>query len=313
MSSSSSYIAHDPVEEPIPAGPASTVVKELAAGTVAGWAQVMVGQPFDIVKVRLQSSNAYSGAVDCAKQLVKNEGPLAFYKGTTMPLVGIGACVSLQFAGLQAAKRFFASRNAAHGRSDPDALSPGQFYLAGAFAGLGNSFASGPVEHVRIRLQTQQDGRYTGPVDAIRKIYRTDGLRGVYQGQGATLAREAHGYGVYFAVYELLVAREIKSNGLQGRGELSLGKSAVFGATAGWVMWMLNYPLDVLKSRIQTDAFPSSQQRRYPRGVRDAIPGLWAEGGFGAFWRGLGPTMIRSPFVNSATFVVFELTMRLLG
>ncbi|CEQ41969.1 SPOSA6832_03724 [Sporobolomyces salmonicolor] len=292
--SSSSYIAHDPIEEPVPAGAASTVVKELAAGTVAGWAQVM-------------SSDAYRGAIDCAKQLVKNEGPLAFYKGTAMPLVGIGACVSLQFAGLQAAKRFFASRNVAHGRSDPDALSPGQFYLAGAFAGLGNSFASGPVEH------TQQDGRYTGPLDAIRKIYRTDGLRGVYQGQGVTLAREAHGYGVYFAVYELLVAREIKSNGLRERGELSLGKSAVFGATAGWVMWMLNYPLDVLKSRIQTDAFPSSQQRRYPRGVRDAIPGLWAEGRFGAFWRGLGPTMIRSPFVNSATFVVFELTMRLLG
>ena len=36
---------------------------------------------FDIVKVRLQSSDIYSGALDCATKIAKNEGPLAFYKG----------------------------------------------------------------------------------------------------------------------------------------------------------------------------------------------------------------------------------------
>lgn len=68
-------------------------------------------------------------------------------------------------------------------------LSLGQYYLAGAGAGIGNSFVSGPVEHVRIRLQTQTSNIYSGPVDAVKKIYRADGLRGVYHGQGATLAR----------------------------------------------------------------------------------------------------------------------------
>ncbi|GAA6061338.1 hypothetical protein JCM10212_003228 [Sporobolomyces blumeae] len=312
----SSIATLDPVSPDLSldSAPGSTVAKELLAGTVAGWAQVLVGQPFDIVKVRLQAGNVqYAGAVDCARQLVKNEGPIAFYKGTTMPLVGIGACVSLQFACLQAGKRFFVSRNASSGQRNPDVLTPAQYYLAGAFAGIGNSVASGPVEHIRIRLQTQQDGRYSGPVHAIKQIYRSDGLRGIYQGQCATLAREAHGYGVYFAVYELLVANELKANGFSSRDELGLGKSAVFGAAAGWGMWLFNYPLDMLKSRIQTDAFPSSGERRYPRGMRDAAPALYRDGGASAFFRGLGPTMIRSPFVNSVTFVVFELVMRLLN
>ncbi|GAA5965305.1 hypothetical protein JCM3765_007158 [Sporobolomyces pararoseus] len=317
MSSPSTSVASlDPLSpelKPAPNG-SSSVGKELLAGTVAGWAQVFVGQPFDIVKVRLQAGNVqYAGPLDCAKQLVKKEGALGFYKGTTMPLVGIGACVSLQFACLGAAKSFFVSRNASNGQSHPETLTPFQYYLAGAFAGIGNSVASGPVEHIRIRLQTQQDGRYSGPVDAIKKIYKTDGIRGVYQGQGATLAREAHGYGVYFAVYELLVANEIKSKGLKSRDELNLGKSAMFGAAAGWGMWLFNYPLDVLKSRLQTDAFPSSGERSYPRGMRDALPALYKEGGAGAFFRGLTPTMIRSPFVNSVTFVVFELVMRVLN
>lgn len=62
---------------------------------------------FDIVKVRLQSSDVYKGTLDAAKRIATEEGPAAFYKGTAMPLVGIGACVSLQFAFLQAGKRFF--------------------------------------------------------------------------------------------------------------------------------------------------------------------------------------------------------------
>lgn len=39
---------------------------------------------FDIVKVRLQSSDAYKGALDCATKIVKQEGPLAFYKGASL-------------------------------------------------------------------------------------------------------------------------------------------------------------------------------------------------------------------------------------
>jgi hypothetical protein len=51
------------------------------------------GQPFDIVKVRLQTTSQYTSALDAATKIYKNEGPLAFYKGTLTPLIGIGACV----------------------------------------------------------------------------------------------------------------------------------------------------------------------------------------------------------------------------
>lgn len=69
-------------------------LKDLFAGATGGIAQVLLGQPFDIVKVRLQTTEQYKGALDAATQIWKNEGPLAFYKGTLTPLIGIGACVS---------------------------------------------------------------------------------------------------------------------------------------------------------------------------------------------------------------------------
>jgi hypothetical protein len=91
--------------------------------------------------------------VDCAGRLLRNEGPLAFYKGTLTPLLGIGACVSIQFGALEYAKRLFAARNATAGRGGEGGrdLSGGQLLLSGVAAGLANSVVSGPVEHIRIR------------------------------------------------------------------------------------------------------------------------------------------------------------------
>ncbi len=109
--------------------------------------------------------------LQCAGGILKNEGPLAFYKvgasllmlhlysyndttqGTVSPLVGIGACVSIQFGALEYTKRMFAERNrrAGIGGSDGTAFLASQLVLAGSAAGIANSVVSGPVEHIRIR------------------------------------------------------------------------------------------------------------------------------------------------------------------
>lgn len=42
--------------------------------------QTLIGFHSDIVKVRLQTTQQYSSALDAATQIFKNEGPAAFYK-----------------------------------------------------------------------------------------------------------------------------------------------------------------------------------------------------------------------------------------
>ncbi|GAA5800466.1 hypothetical protein HPULCUR_005896 [Helicostylum pulchrum] len=67
--------------------------QDLIAGTVGGWAQVIVGQPLDTIKVRLQTQPSpplYKNATDCFRQLVKQEGPKGLYRGVMPPLAGIG-------------------------------------------------------------------------------------------------------------------------------------------------------------------------------------------------------------------------------
>ncbi|KAK0673665.1 putative mitochondrial carrier [Cercophora samala] len=295
--------------EPAPSSGASQTFKDLFSGAAGGIAQVLIGQPFDIVKVRLQTSTLYPSALSAAKSIYTTEGPLAFYKGTLTPLLGIGACVSIQFGAFHSARRYLESVTPGFipGTSQ---LSYSQYYAAGAFAGVANSVISGPIEHVRIRLQTQPHGEkrlYSGPLDCVRTLTRQGGLgHGLYRGQAVTLVREAQAYGLWFLAFEWLMNSDARRNKVE-RKEVPSWKVALYGGLAGEALWLGSYPFDVVKSKMQTDGFGGEQ--RY-KNMRDCFSQVWRQEGARGFWKGLGPTLLRAMPVSAGTFAVVEMTMR---
>lgn len=272
------------------------------------------------MKVRLQTTTQYKGALDCASQILKTEGALAFYKGTLTPLIGVGACVSVQFGGFHFARRAFEARNAAkEGKSiedvasQPQPLTFAQYYASGAFAGVVNTVLSSPVEHVRIRLQTQPHGAarlYSGPLDCIRKLSASPNVfMGLYRGTSVTLLREAQAYGCWFLTFEYLMQNEAKRHQIQ-RKDIATWKVALYGGVAGVVLWISSYPFDVIKSKMQSDGL--GDKMRF-KSMRDAFAQTWRQDGAVGFWRGIGPTLLRAPPVSAATFAAVEMTMRLIG
>ncbi|KAJ5385187.1 Mitochondrial carrier protein [Penicillium concentricum] len=292
-------------------GGALRTVKDLAAGAAGGMAQVILGQPFDIVKVRLQTTTQYKSALECATQIFKKEGPAAFYKGTLTPLIGIGACVSVQFGAYHEARRRLEELNKK--KYANSALSYTQYYMAGSFAGLTNSVLSGPIEHVRIRLQAQPHGAgrlYSGPIDCVNKLAAQGGaLRGIYRGQAVTLLREAQAYGAWFMAFEFMMNQDAKRNNVK-REDISKAKIATYGGLAGEVLWLSSYPFDVIKSKMQTDGFGA--QQKYST-MRDCFKKTYAIEGLGGFWKGIGPTLLRAMPVSAGTFLTVELAMQALG
>ncbi|CCE65730.1 hypothetical protein TPHA_0M01550 [Tetrapisispora phaffii CBS 4417] len=282
------------------------VIKDLLAGTAGGISQVLVGQPFDTTKVRLQTSTTPTSAIDVVKNLLKNEGPSGFYKGTLTPLIGVGACVSIQFGVNEAMKRYFHSVN----NLNSETLSLSQYYLSGLAGGVANSFLASPIEHVRIRLQTQTssgaNADFKGPLDCIRKLRAQGGLM---RGLSATMLRESHGCGTYFLVYEALVANEVNKLKVK-RADIPAWKLCLFGAFSGTTLWMMVYPLDVIKSVIQTDNIKNPKNGN---SIRDVAKRIYGRGGLSAFFKGFGPTMLRAAPANGATFATFELFMRLMN
>lgn len=283
------------------------VFKDLFGGTIGGITQVLVGQPFDTVKVRLQSApeGTYNGALDVIKKLVANEGPRGFYKGTLTPLIGVGACVSVQFSVNEYMKRYY--DKALNGQQ----LSLLQFFNCGAAAGFANGFLASPIEHIRIRLQIQTGAvkQFNGPIDCAKKLFQSNGIRGIYKGLAPTLFREGVGLGIYFATYEALIAKQLQKDPKITRKDIPGWKLCLYGGLSGYTLWIGIYPVDVIKSKLQTDSLSKPTYNGSLSVVRD----IWTRNGIKGFYRGFIPTILRAAPANGATFAAFELTMRLIS
>lgn len=67
-------------------------LRSLAAGGFGGICAVVVGHPFDLVKVRLQTAEkgVYSSAIDVVRKSIAKDGlRRGLYAGVSAPLVGV--------------------------------------------------------------------------------------------------------------------------------------------------------------------------------------------------------------------------------
>lgn len=87
-------------------------------------------------------------------------------------------------------------------RSDPT-LSYAEFAFAGAFSALPTTLVAAPMERIKVLLQVDGQGdhpKYKGPVDCVRQVYKEGGLKGIFRGSTATVARDAPGSAAYVVV-----------------------------------------------------------------------------------------------------------------
>ena len=129
-------------------------------------------------------------------------------------------------------------------------------------------------------------------------IFRSRGFSGMYTGFPSHLTRDLLGTAVYFSIYETF--KEIATPSGQKAGPLihMLG-----GGLAGTFSWLIIFPIDMVKSVLQKDAF--SSRRRY-RGAFHFIQTKFRKRGFFGFYSGIGPQLVRSFPVHAINFLVYE-------
>ncbi|KAL0933359.1 Mitochondrial carnitine carrier [Colletotrichum truncatum] len=284
----------------------ATQLRSFAAGGFGGLCAVVVGHPFDLVKVRLQTADrgVYSGAIDVVKKSIARDGlRRGLYAGVSAPLVGVTPMFAVSFWGYDVGKSLVRST------SNPDApLTIGQVSAAGFFSAIPMTAITAPFERVKVILQVQsqrlQPGekpKYNGGMDVVRGLYREGGVRSVFRGSAATLARDGPGSAAYFAAYEYIKRRLTPKDPVTGKpqGELSLLAVTAAGAAAGVAMWIPVFPVDTVKSRLQTAEGNVS--------IGGVVREVYGRGGFKAFFPGFGPALARAVPANAATFLGVEL------
>ncbi|KAK0469560.1 mitochondrial carrier [Desarmillaria tabescens] len=254
-----------------------STINELLAGSVAGAAQVIVGQPLDTVKTRAQIAPSSKGPMDILIQTVRKEGFFALYKGMASPLFGIAGVNSLLFASYGVSRRII---------SPYPQLSLPQIALAGSMAGAANAILASPVEMFKVLMQ----GQYGSTTDRrLRRVVSDQwsqwGFRkGIMRGYWITVAREIPAYaGKFTSAY--------------GR-DLPVWALLASGSTGGISYWLACYPLDVIKSRVQLRPTP-------PSGT--PVQYIAHEGRAILAESGLSSSFSSIP-AAAATFAAFELT-----
>lgn len=120
-----------------------------------------------------------------------------------------------------------------------------------------------------------------------------------------TLARDGPGSAAYFATYETIKRRLTPTKPDGSPGDLSLTAVMTAGGAAGVAMWIPVFPVDTLKSRLQSaEGTPT---------IRGTVRELYGRGGFRAFFPGIGPAMARAVPANAATFLGVELAQKAMG
>lgn len=202
------------------------------AGYISGAAGILIGNPLDLIKTRLQAGTFYTPENAISQPPSTRFERLGFMvKGAAAPILGYGALNALLFVTYNRSMAAMSQDPA-----QPDNLT--KTWFAGAIAGLATFVVSAPTELIKCRAQVSTTRQSS--LDIARGIWKDGGVRGLYWGGGVTSIRDSVGYGFYFWSYELS-KRAIITPGKTEKPEWM--SVLLCGGIAGVVTWASVFPL----------------------------------------------------------------------
>ncbi|KAF1361615.1 mitochondrial carrier [Lizonia empirigonia] len=291
------------------------------AGYVSGAVGIIIGNPLDLVKTRLQAGPKHVADASTSTSTATTAAPRNFRgqfenAGTLVraPILGYGALNALLFMTYNRTLTLLSDSPAA-----PNSFA--KVFLAGATGGFASFVVSAPTELIKCRAQVSTE-RHATSWSIAKQIWMKDGIRGLYYGGGITSVRDAVGYGFYFWSYEW--SKQAWTSPDDTDRETAM-KVLMCGGFAGIVTWASIFPMDVIKTRVQTQILQSepvrtgeqqsllhAEGRRTQMGAIQIARHAYQTEGAGFFFRGLGICSVRAFIVNAVQWAVYEWMMRLL-
>ncbi|XP_051115073.1 uncharacterized protein LOC127240425 [Andrographis paniculata] len=269
--------------------------------------------PITVVKTRLQVAShntSERGVFSVARGILKTDGIRGFYRGFGTVVTGAIPTRALYLTALETTK------SAVLEVLEPFKLSePTQAAMANGVAGMTASVCSQavfvPVDVVSQRLMVQGysgHATYKGGVDVLRKVVKSEGIRGLYRGFGLSVATYSPSSGVWWASYgasQRFIWRILDDrNAPPSEAELMLVQAAG-GVFAGATAACITNPLDTIKTRLQVmkhDTRPTARQ---------VVRNLIADDGYSGFFRGLGPRFFSMSAWGTSMILAYEYLKRM--
>jgi solute carrier family 25 folate transporter 32 len=215
--------------------------------------------------------------------------------------VAVSTAWGLYFLGFNTIKTHLQAKN------EQKPLGVGVTLLAGCMTGVGTLTVTNPLFVVKTRmcLQASRRNRFrstekfcSGIVDGLLKIYRNEGIRGLYMGYVPGLIGTTHG-ALQFMAYEQMKSRYNLQRHRDINWKLTNTEYILMAAMSKMFAVTVTYPYQVVRSRLQDAYFLHN-------GMWDIALRIIKFEGLSGFYKGLTPNLLRVTPACSITFVVYE-------
>lgn len=269
----------------------------LASAMAAGCVKTTL-QPVDAVKTLQQYRQIKGSSLTiweaCREIMSRPGGFWNFYAGLGVTVFGAMPSVALYFGVYSYCKKTLL--NTHWGKKHPTA----SVALSAAIGNSVASFSRVPYEVLKQKLQT---GVYTSTWHAFKEISSSNEWMSLLFPKGGIAIQMLRD--VPYAVLTLMLYETLQNAFHKSRSN-KLIDFCVGGSAGGFGSWATT-PLDVIKTRLQTDS------ELYGGSVRACTAEIWREGGSMAFLRGSIPRLVHKVPANAFFFVFYEGFRQLLG
>jgi solute carrier family 25, member 38 len=292
------------------------------AGLSSGVLSAVLLQPADLLKTRVQQSGSSSLRASF-QELWKGPNTIrSFWRGTLPSALRTGFGSALYFTSLNALRRNIEKSNllksigvveqgAGLTSSSLPKLSNLANLTTGAIARASAGFVLMPMTVIKVRYESNLYA-YRSIAGAGKDILKTEGLRGLFSGFGATAIRDAPYAGLYVLFYEQLKKRlsllaqtvPVPRNsdvGMKWSTSTSINFSS--GVVAAGLATAITNPFDSIKTRIQL------KPREY-RNIVQAGQRMISEDGIKSLFDGLALRMSRKAISSALAWTLYEELIR---
>jgi len=272
-------------------------MKDFLLGGVSGSIAKTMTAPLERVKLILQTqpkdSTKYNGMVDCFQKVAKEEGVASFWRGNTANIVRYFPTQALNFAFKERYTNMFVG----------DTKKTDNFWkyffgtlAAGGAAGATSMCVVYPLDFARYRMAIDNEKKYNGMADCIKKSYTQGGIGGLYGGFGASVIGIIVYRAAYFGFYDIgkgmLMQPGKKANPLA---------SLALAFTTDTLAGVAAYPFDTVRRRLMVQTGKKEEDKKY-KGTLDVFSKVIKEEGVGSFYKGCGSNILRG--IGGATCLV---------